>query len=93
MPAALKITERDAATFKGEFAFGDRGHRSINVVAGTLADGKIEWEAKEVTQGGPNQPTSGTLSGDTIDATFKLLTHNGNKKVTVTGTIKLTKSE
>jgi hypothetical protein len=91
--AALKITERDGATFKGEFAFGDRGHRSINVVAGTLADGKIEWEAKEVTQGGPNQPTSGTLSGDTIDATFKLLTHNGNKKVTVTGTIKLTKSE
>ena len=46
-----------------------------------------------MTEGGPNQPTTGTLSGDTIDATFKLLTHNGNKKVTVTGTIKLTKSE
>jgi hypothetical protein len=93
MPAVLKITERDGATFKGEFTFGDRPHRSTNVVAGTFNDGKIEWDAREVTKGVANQPTTGTLKGDTIDATFKLVTQNGNKKLTSTGTIKLTKSE
>ena len=79
--------------FKGEFTFGERPHKSINVVAGTLADGKIEWETSEVTQGGANQPTTGRLKGDSIDATFKMVIRNGNKKPTQTGAIKLTNSE
>ena len=46
MPAALKITERDGATFKGEFAFGDRGHRSINVVAGRVPTARSNGKPK-----------------------------------------------
>ena len=66
----LRITERDGASFKGEF-FWDGG-KYDNAVTGTITDGKIEWSTTKVIKGGVTQrPPSGTLQGDKIDVTFK----------------------
>jgi CHAT domain-containing protein len=86
MSAMLKITERDGASFKGEFTFDQN---NVNAVAGTIADGKIAWQTTKVLRGNANQPTTGTLKENTIDAKFNLVTRNGKKTYTATGTIKL----
>ena len=86
MAATLKITERDSTSFKGEFTFAQN---NVNAVAGTISDGKINWRTTKVLQGALNQPTTGTLKDNTINAKFKLVTRSGKKTYTATGTIKL----
>jgi CHAT domain-containing protein/tetratricopeptide (TPR) repeat protein len=86
MPAMLKITERDGDNFKGEFTF-DRNN--VNAVAGTIANGKIAWQTTKILRGNVNQPTTGTLKENSIDAKFNLVTRSGKKTYAATGTIKL----
>jgi WD40 repeat protein len=88
MPATLTITERDGASFKGQFRFDQN---NVNAVMGTISGAKIEWRTTKVLQGSANQPTTGTLKDNTIEASFKLVTRKGKQALTATGTIKLIK--
>jgi CHAT domain-containing protein/tetratricopeptide (TPR) repeat protein len=86
-PAELEITAREGASFKGKFTFDQI---NVNEVAGTFSAGKIEWHATKVLQGKANQPTTGTLKGNTIDAKFRMVFRRGGKNYATTGSIRLT---